>query len=440
MAELLHMPEVAAATTTAVLSAWPLSDGTAFGAGEPIAVVETDKAEVEVPADFDGILLRALVPPGAEVEVGHPIALLGRVGEQTTDVDTLLGELGVTPLERRQAHIPERRHVAQEPDAPPTLPPAPDQGGQPPTPGGEARRIFASPLARRMAREAGLDIALLTGSGPGGRIVRDDVAAAIAARAEQPPVTAAPAVPAAPAAPPRPAAAADVPAADDRYEDIPHSRIRKAIAGRLLDSKLTTPHFYLRARLRVGPLLALRERINATGTVKVSVNDLVVKAVARAHTMVPQMNAIWTPEAVRRFRTADVAVAVATDTGLLTPVLRGVDSLSLTQVAARTRAYAEKARSGGLRQDDLEGGSITVTNLGMYGVEEFAAIINPPQSAILAVGAAQDEAVVTDGTLQAAKVMTVVLSVDHRPVDGAVAAQWIDALTRVVEDPLQILL
>ncbi len=224
------------------------------------------------------------------------------------------------------------------------------------------------------------------------------------------------------------------------YEDIPHTRIRRAIAARLTESKQSAPHFYLRSRVRVDALLDLRRRLNAAGgPVKISVNDLLVKAVALAHAQVPEMNAVWTPDAVRRFATVDVAVAIATDNGLVTPVLRNVTERSLAGISRGVRAYAEQARTGSLRQNDLEGGSITISNLGMYGVEEFAAIINPPQSAILAVGAATREPVVADdGTLEAAQVLNLTLSVDHRPVDGALAARWFAALKEIIEEPMRI--
>ncbi|MEV6748371.1 2-oxo acid dehydrogenase subunit E2 [Streptomyces sp. NPDC051080] len=435
MAELFRMPAVAADAATAVLSAWQVAEGASFTKDDALVSIETDKAEVDVSAERDGVLLKALYEAGVEIEVGDPIAVLGTAGEQTGDLDALLAELGVAaPAEARQA---VRRDVPEEPAAPapsaaPTLSLAPasrepDRGG----------RIFSSPLARRLAREAGLGIEALTGTGPGGRIVRRDVEAAVAAgraQATEPPAPPAPApVPQAttPAAPASAAGTGD-------HEDIPHTRMRRAIARRLTESKQHTPHFYLRATCAVDELLALRQRINAVSPVKISVNDLLIKAVATAHTQVPEMNAVWQPEAVRRFRTVDVSVAIATDTGLVTPVLRGIENLSVSAIATRTRAFAERARSGGLVPADLEGGSITVSNLGMYGVEEFAAIINPPQAAILAIGAARDEAVVRDGAVTAAKVLGVVLSVDHRPVDGAVAARWLAAFTEAVENPVRL--
>ncbi|MCX5112985.1 2-oxo acid dehydrogenase subunit E2 [Streptomyces sp. NBC_00378] len=430
MAELFRMPAVAADAATAVLSAWQVAEGEAFTKDDALVSIETDKAEVDVSAERDGVLLRTLYEAGVEIEVGDPIAVLGAVGEQVGDLDALLAELGVgvtAPGEARQA---VRRDVPEEPVARPTAAPAPggpDRGG----------RIFSSPLARRLAREAGLGIETLTGTGPGGRVVRRDVEAAVAARRTQ--ATPPPAAPAPLAAAPVPQAAAPAAPADTGdHEDIPHTRMRRAIARRLTESKQHTPHFYLRATCAVDELLALRQRINAVSPVKVSVNDLLIKAVAMAHTQVPEMNAVWQPEAVRRFRSVDVSVAIATDTGLVTPVLRGIENLSVSAIATRTRAFAEQARSGALRPADLEGGSITVSNLGMYGVEEFAAIINPPQAAILAIGAARDEAVVRDGAVTAAKVLGVVLSVDHRPVDGAVAARWLAAFTEAVQNPVRL--
>ncbi|WP_424862549.1 2-oxo acid dehydrogenase subunit E2 [Streptomyces sp. MMS24-I29] len=448
MAELFRMPAVAADSPTAVLSAWLVAEGAAFTKDDALVSIETDKAEVDVSAERDGVLLKALYEAGVEIEVGDPIAVLGAVGEQADDLDALLAGLGVAVAAPGEAPEAVRRDVPEEP-APaspaPTASPAPRPtaaaAGEPERGG----RVFSSPLARRLAREAGLDFTVLTGTGPGGRVVRRDVEAAVAARSTpravpQAPVPAA-AQPTAPAEPVSTTGTTDTVATTGtgEHEDIPHSRMRRAIARRLTESKQHTPHFYLRATCAVDELLALRQRINAVSPVKVSVNDLLIKAVATAHTQVPEMNAIWTPDAVRRFRTVDVSIAVATETGLVTPVLRGIENLSVSTIAARTRAYAEQARSGALRPADLEGGSITVSNLGMHGVEEFAAIINPPQAAILAVGAARDEAVVRDGAVTVAKVLGVVLSVDHRPVDGAVAARWLAAFTEAVENPVRLL-
>jgi pyruvate dehydrogenase E2 component (dihydrolipoamide acetyltransferase) len=215
--------------------------------------------------------------------------------------------------------------------------------------------------------------------------------------------------------------------------------MRRALAARLTESKATAPHFYLRGSARVDALLQVRSELNEAADTKVSVNDLLVKAVAKAHQRVPEMNVVWTGEAIRSFASVDVAVAVATGSGLVTPVVRGVERLPIGELAAATRDLAARARDGRLQQTELEGGSITISNLGMYGVEEFAAIINPPQAAILAVGAARQEPVVTDGVLEVATVLRLTVSVDHRPVDGAIAARWMAALVELLEHPVRIL-
>jgi pyruvate dehydrogenase E2 component (dihydrolipoamide acetyltransferase) len=395
-----------------------------FAAADTLATVETDKAMVDVEADDAGVLLSTLVAPGAHVEVGAPIAVLGQPGEEVPDIGAVLADLGVTaPATPAEPATP----AAAPAPAPAAARPA---AAGPAGPGGNGR-VFASPLARKIARQSGVAVETITGTGPGGRILRRDVEAAIAAQPAAPPTAAPPA--AAPAA--RSAAARD-------GEDIPHSRQRRAIAARLTESQQTVPHFYLRATVRADRLVALRAEINtglADGA-RVSVNDLVVKAVAAAHQRVPEMNVIWTLDAVRTFATVDVAVAVATDRGLVTPVLRDVTAQTITQVAAHTRELAARARDGQLRQHELDGGTISVSNLGMYGVEEFAAIINPPHAAILAVGAVRGEPVVEDGAVVPGQVMTVTLSVDHRPVDGVIAARWLAALRDLLENPLRVLI
>jgi pyruvate dehydrogenase E2 component (dihydrolipoamide acetyltransferase) len=224
-----------------------------------------------------------------------------------------------------------------------------------------------------------------------------------------------------------------------KYQDVPHSRMRRAIAARLTQSTQQAPHFAVRGTARVDKLLKLRARLNEAATVKVSITDLVVTAAARAHAAVPAMNVIWLPDAVRQFSSVDVAVAVATERGLVTPVLREVDRMTVSAVAAATSDLVARARAGRLRQDELEGGALTVTNLGVFGTEDFSAIINPPQSAILAVGAARQEPLVHKGKLTVGTVMRVTLSVDHRPVDGAIAAQWMAAFLALIETPLNIL-
>lgn len=424
MAKLLRMPKVAANAAAAVLQEWTVTANTPFSAQDAVATVETDKAVVDVEAEADGVILQTLVPVGAQVEVGAPIAVIGEPDEKVDDLAALLAELGVSA--DGPVVIPERREVPDVAEATAGAVPARTAvGGQ-----GNGGRIFASPLARRLAREAGLSVADIVGTGPGGRIVRRDVVAVVGRVAAPNAQAAATEAVAGPAGDRSPTAT---------YTDTPHSRMRRAIANRLTESKQTTPHFYLRATIRVDKLLKLRQRLNQAEAVKVSVNDLVVKAAARAHALVPEMNVVWTPDAVRSFSSVDIAVAVATDGGLVTPVLRTVESRSISSVASSIRDLVERARTGRLRQDELEGGTITITNLGMFGTEEFAGIINPPQAAILAVGAARREPVVKHGELSIGTVMRVTLSVDHRPVDGTVAARWMQAFVSIVEHPVQIL-
>jgi len=451
------MPEVAANAAEAVLQDWPIAENTPFSAQDTIATVETEKAVVDIEAESDGVLLKTLVPAGSTVEVGAPIAVLGDPGEKVDDLDALLRELGVAPV--AAAPAPEHREVPDTPQ--PTISAAAIVPTAAIALAAGNGRIFASPLARRMAREAGIPVEEIRGTGPGGRIIRRDVEAAIAKRsataaaatastdrAASVSAAAEQAVVAGPAtsgervgavAAPAPAPAHAVADQQPAYVDQPHSRMRKAIAIRLTESKQTIPHFYLRGTARVDKLLQLREQLNQVSPTKISVNDMVIKAAAAAHLEMPAMNVIWTPEAVRSFSSVDISVAVATERGLVTPVLRGVERLTISQIAAGVKDFVERAKAGRLQQHELEGGSLSITNLGMYGTEEFAAIINPPQAAILAVGAARQEPVVEDGQVVVGTVMRVTLSVDHRPVDGVVAAQWMRAFLSILENPLRML-
>jgi pyruvate dehydrogenase E2 component (dihydrolipoamide acetyltransferase) len=424
MAGLLRVPEVAAGATEAILSEWLVREGSSFRVGDPIAVLETEKAQVEIEADTDSVILRVLVVDGSQVEVGAPMALIGTDAELSADLDALLAELGV----RAGSPTPAApRREVPEPESP-----APVQEAVPPS-----GRRFVSPLARKMLREAGLEADGIVGSGFQGRIVRSDVERAVAqARSEDRPEPAQVAQPAvAPASAPQPRTRPQ----DTGFTDEPHSRLRRAVASRLTESKRSVPHFYLKRTARVDELLALRGRVNAQASLKTSLNDFVIRAVAVAHTLVPEANVIWTEDALRRFESVDIAVAIASEKGLVTPVLRGVEKSSLGAISSAVKAFVGQADSGKLQQRDLEGGSISVTNLGMYGVEEFHAIINPPHSAILAVGAARPAPAVVDGEVVVANLMSLVLSVDHRAIDGALAAKWMDALVTALESPLRLL-
>ncbi len=423
MAHLLRMPSVLAGASEAVLLAWTVEVGDSFAEGDSIAEIETDKALVELAAEESAILGRTLVSGGTKVTVGDAIAVLAQAGDSDDDIEAAAA--GVRGAASEAEVAPEVDAVLDpapdpEPD-PATLATAPE----PPPPSPEGGRLFVSPLVRRLAREQGIDPAVIPGTGPGGRIVRRDLDAWLAQTPEPAAV--------------EPAAAAPAATSEAGFEDVPHSGMRRAIARRLTESTSTVPHFYLSADLRVGRLLELRAEINKAEDVQVSVNDLLVKAIGTAFQRVPEANVIWTEEALRRFETIDVAVAVSTDKGLLTPVVRDIASQSLTELSATIGDLVERARSGRLLQQELEGGSFSISNLGMYGTPEFSAILNPPQSGILAVGAARDAAVVDDGQVAVATVMSVTMSVDHRAVDGALAAQWLAAFTAIVENPVSML-
>ncbi|MFD7874687.1 dihydrolipoamide acetyltransferase family protein [Streptomyces sp. NPDC059766] len=426
MAEIMRMPEVAANTPEAILEAWNVGLNTPYAAGDAIVTVETEKATVDVEAESDGVLLRLLVEAGTTVAVGAPIAVWGAQDESASEVDALVASLGTG-----EAPVPASTASATAPQEPvkptSTVALAPDVAAR-----DDSERIFASPLARRRARELGVDLKAVVGTGPHGRIRRADVEAAVATSVkteETSPADTGAALP-----------SSGTSAGEPRFVDVPNTRMRTAIARRLTESKQNTPHFYLRAGARVDALLELRQQINAGQHMKVSINDLLVKAVAYAHASVPAMNAQWNDTSIRHFSDVDIAVAVATDGGLVTPVVRGVDSLSMSGVAKATKDLIARAKERRLQQDELEGGTITITNLGMYGTEDFAAIINPPQAAILAVGAVRQEAVVDEGVISAASVLRLTLAVDHRSVDGATAAEWMRAFVDVLEHPLRILL
>lgn len=422
MASVVRMPEVLAGATEAVLSNWSIAEGAEVAVGDVLAEIETEKATVEYQAEEAGTLARLLINPGDSADVGTPIAIFTAPGDGEAEIAQALADAGATTAPSPESD-PAPAPIA-EVSVPPVTEPsvAPSVDEQPAlTP--SAGRLFVSPLVRRLAREAGVDLSTIQGTGPGGRIVRKDF------EAHQAGATATPVVPPAPAAPKNPAG----------FEEIPHTGMRKAIARRLSESKSTVPHFYLSADCRVDRLLQARSEVNAAKGVKYSVNDWVVKAVAMALMEVPEANVIWGDTAMRRFDSADIAVAVATEGGLLTPVIRGVEGLSLGEVNTAIAEAANRARSGTIKQEEIEGGSFAVTNLGMYGTTEFAAIINPPQWGILAVGAATQRPVVENGSLMVGSVMTVTLSADHRAVDGALAAQWLAAFQRHIENPVGLL-
>ncbi|HEY6800318.1 MAG TPA: dihydrolipoamide acetyltransferase family protein, partial [Agromyces sp.] len=323
---------------------------------------------------------------------------------------------------------PESGAPVADRDAESTAPPVEVEAGG---------RRFASPIVRRLAREQDVDLSSVVGTGPNGRIVRRDLEAQASGQAA--PTRPSPSSAAPVGAPATTARAAAAP--EGRTEDVPVTPMRRAIARRVTQSTSTVPHFFLVADCRVDELLELRRRVNEASPVRISVNDFVLKACAGAFADVPEANATWGETVIHRHHAVDIAVAVTIEGGLVTPVVRGIDRLSLSEVASTVTDLAERARSGHLRQDELEGGSFSVSNLGMYGTSEFSAIINPPHAGILAVGAARKQPVVDDaGALAVGTVMTVTLSADHRVLDGALAAQWLAAFVKRIEQPLSMLI
>ena len=409
MASVVRMPSVLAGATEAAIASWLVAPGDTVTVGDPLAEIETEKAIVEYGAEEAGVVGRIVLAAGEVGEIGVPIAVLVKDGETDADIDAALGgEASAVPVAAAGS-------AAQRPD-----------GGQL-TQAVSQTRIFASPIVRKIARETGVDLAAIAGTGPNGRIVRRD----LERLADQRRRTAGEAGQPGRAAP-QPAAVRA--SASDRL--IPHTPIRRAIARRLTESKATTPHFYMTTECVVDELLGLRKRINETAAVKVSVNDFVIMAVAAAFQDVPEANVTWSEEGLVAQASVDVSIAVATDGGLVTPVLRALQGKRLSVIAAEAQSIAQRARDRRLLQHELEGGVFSISNLGMFGTLEFSAIINPPQSGILAVGAAKPQAVVVDGEVTVANVMRCTLSVDHRAIDGALAARWLAAFTARIQDPL----
>ena len=422
MATIIRMPEVAANATHATLVSWSKQEGDKVSRGQSIADVETEKAVIELNVDAEGTIARLLVGNGAEVPVGAPIAVLIAPGETVADADRLLGAEGgaVQPVPA-STPLPTASPTATATATAVAVDAATQRAGQ---------RIFSSPVARLLARQHGLNIADIVGSGPNGRVVKHDVMQRVQAAGGSVSVSAGTAQ----------ASAIEARQTVGGYTDVPHSNMRRTIARRLLESKSTVPHFYLNVQCRMDRLVAMRAEVNAQSSVKISVNDMVVLAAARALREVPGVNVSWTDAAIRQFHQVDMSIAVSTDAGLITPILRNVNSLSLSEISQSIRKLGERARLGQLRPEEFQGGSFSISNLGMYGVDAFAAIINPPQAAILAVGAVSDQPIVqADGTIGAGKVMSCTLSVDHRAVDGALAATWLAAFRKYIESPYLML-
>ena len=426
MATNILMPALSPTMTEGNLARWLKQEGERIKAGDVIAEIETDKATMEVEAVDEGILGRILVPAGTQgVKVNDVIAVLVETGEAVPAAGA----------------VPKTTHAAvPAPAAPAPVAAAPAAASPAPVASGD--RVFASPLARRMAAQAGLDIGKVAGSGPNGRIVKADVDAALS----RGPAPVAAAAPAPLVAAPRPAAPVATVAITAPHTAVPNSSIRKVIARRLAESKATIPHFYVSTDVEIDALLKIRADLNARspkdgpGAFKLSVNDLVIKATAVTLRRFPNVNAMWTEDAILQLHDVDISVAVSIPDGLITPIVKGADIKGLAAISNEMKDLAARAKSGKLKPEEFQGGGFSISNMGMYGVRDFAAIINPPQAGILAVSAGEQRPVVKNGALAIATVMTLTLSVDHRVIDGALAAEFLQALKRNIEDPLSLML
>jgi len=453
----ITMPALSPTMEEGNLAKWLVKEGDKVSPGDVIAEIETDKATMEVEAVDEGTVARLLVPAGTEgVKVNALIAILAGDGEDVAaaakggdaapaKADAPKAEAPVAAAPAAPAAAP----VAAAPAAASTAKPAATNGAAPSGDG----RTFASPLARRIAKDSGVDLSAVTGTGPHGRVVKADVEAAISGGgAKAAPAAKAPA--GAPAAAPAAKGMSDEQVLklfeEGSYELIPHDNMRKTIARRLVEAKSTIPHFYLTLDCEIDALLALRAQLNAAAPVrktekgdvpayKLSVNDMIIKAMALALSAVPDANVSWTDQAMVKHKHADVGVAVSIPGGLITPIIRQADIKTLSVISNEMKDLAGRARNRKLKPEEYQGGTSAVSNLGMFGIKDFSAVINPPHATILAVGAGEERAVVKNGEIKIANVMSVTLSTDHRAVDGALGAELLSAFKRFIENPMGML-
>jgi pyruvate dehydrogenase E2 component (dihydrolipoamide acetyltransferase) len=475
------MPALSPTMEKGNLAKWLKKEGDSIKSGDVIAEIETDKATMEVEAVDEGVLAKILVPEGtADVPVNQLIALIAGEGEDPKSVQAPAG--GGAPA-AAPAPAPQAQAAPTPAPAPAAAPqpqanaipgdpsahmayarvdqapsgPAQPQGAAKPDGAGQAQpgnRVFASPLAKRIAKEAGLDVVSIRGSGPHGRVVEKDVRAAMAGGAAKPAAATPPAAAAAAAKPAAPQLATSASADQVKamfepgsYEEVPLDGMRRTIAKRLVESKQTVPHFYLSLDCELDALMALREQINAAAgkdkdgkpAYKLSVNDFVIKALALALQRVPNANAVWAEDRVLKMKHSDVGVAVAIEGGLFTPVIRKAEQKTLTTISAEMKDLAGRARNRRLKPEEYSGGSTAVSNLGMFGIKNFQAVINPPHGTILAVGAGEQRVVVKNGAPAVVQAMTATLSCDHRVVDGALGAELLSAFKQLIESPMGML-
>ncbi len=420
MATMINMPRLSPTMEEGVLAKWTKKVGDKIAPGDIIAEVETDKANMDFPLEDEGVLLKLLVAEGATVKLGDPVAVLGEAGENP---DNVTAAPAAAPAPKAEAKATPEQAASKPAPAPAPAPPPPAPApAAAPTNGS---RIIASPFARKLAREQGIDLHAVAGSGPNGRIVARDLKDAPAPVAK--PTAAKPAAPRL-----------------TKDEVTAPSLMRKTIAKRLVEAKQQIPHIYLTADAHVDALVALREQINAVAERKITMNDLVVRALAVALRRVPEANVSWTAEGILRRAAVDVGIAVSLPDGLITPVVRRADERTIGALSGEIHALIERAKEKKLKPEEFSGGSATVSNLGMFGIREFVAIINPPESCILAVGRTEKRPVVVENdgedALEIKRVMTLTLSCDHRVVDGVLGAKLLGEIVRALEAPVALLL
>ncbi len=416
------MPALSPTMEEGKLAKWLVQEGDTVRAGDILAEIETDKATMEFEAVDEGRIEKILVPAGsAGVKVNQPIAILAIEGEGDADISDSPAKkpdnAPATDIETAMSSI--RAAVSAETQTKSENPPKDDA----PT-----NRLFASPLARKLADQKGVDLTTITGTGPRGRVIAADLEnAQIAPKS------------AAPTAPEQLPDASGYFRAED-VEHIPHDSMRKSIARRLTAAKSQIPHYYLTMDCQLDTMLALRTRLNAQDGIKLSVNDFIIKAAAAALQRVPEVNASWTESAILRHKHADIGVAVALDGGLITPIVFHAETKGLAAISAEVKSLAERAKNKKLKPSEFEGGTFAISNLGMFGISHFTAVINPPHAAILAVGAGTERPVIHDGKIEIATVMTVTMSCDHRVIDGATGARFLQSFKTFIEDPASMLL
>ena len=416
MATKVIMPKLSPTMEEGQISRWLKKEGDKVSMGEPLAEIDTDKATMEMQALGNGTLRKILIGEGQSAPLGQTIAV---IGEPDEDIAALLSEAPAQPAPPKKEEPPEQKK--EEPPAPAPPPAQPQNGRQPQAAPSDSGRMIVSPLAARMAAEAGIDLRSLQGSGPGGRIIKRDIEAAISK--------------------PAPATAPSYiqQAGASAYRDEPASQIRQTIAKRLVTSLGPVPHFFLTSEIEMDRAAEMRKGINALDPdLKISINDIIIKVAAAALIQHPQVNASFQEKVVRYYEQVDMGVAVAIEDGLITPVVRAANQKSLSQIAAEVRELAERARSKKLKPEEYTGATFSISNLGMFGIDEFTAVINPPEGAILAVGAMTAKPVVRENEIVIRQMMRVTMSCDHRVIDGATGAKFLQTFKKILENPLYL--